>query len=156
MNVVASSLLVWILKAWIGMAFHGFWSTTKYLNDYWPDPYKIQFGYSWSPEADSWTECIMCHLVKVSAPRTVCYLVNLSLLISKMLLFVEFLSQGLQFSESQLQGQPITVGLWSVFQHVLNNNNKCEMTWTQCDREQNNIFRRLIPFTSLAVLYPWW
>lgn len=37
------------------MAFHEFWSTAKYLNDYWQDLHKIQFGYSWSPEVDSWT-----------------------------------------------------------------------------------------------------
>lgn len=62
---------------------------------------------------------VTCHLAEVAVPHTVCYLLDLSLLISQTLLFIELLSQSLKLSESQLQGQPVSVGLCSVFQHVL-------------------------------------
>lgn len=64
------------------------------------------------------TSC-MCHLAEVAVAHAVSQLLDLSLLVSQTLLFVELLSQSLQLSESQLQRQPVSVGLWCVLQHVL-------------------------------------
>lgn len=61
---------------------------------------------------------LTCHLAEV-ASCTLCDLLNLSLLISQTLLFIQFLGEGLQLGESELQGQPVSVGRWRVSQHVL-------------------------------------
>lgn len=64
------------------------------------------------------------YLVEVAPSCTVSDELDLSLLVSQVLLLVEFVCQSLQFSQGQLQWKPVAVRLWSIFQHVLNNNSQ--------------------------------
>lgn len=46
-------------------------------------------------------------------------LLDLSHLVGQPLLFVQLLSQGLQFRQGELEGQPVSVSFGGVLQHIL-------------------------------------
>lgn len=59
------------------------------------------------------------HLAECAVTDTASELLRLSDLISHPFLLIQFLSEGLQFGQSQLQGQPVYMTSGGVLQHVL-------------------------------------